>query len=124
MTNPQQLPADTEIQNPAQVLARLADVIASRKGLDPSSSYVARLLAAAPDAALKKIGEEATEVIMAAKDETPYRIVSEMADLWFHCLVALVQAGLRPEQVMAELARREGISGLDEKAARRAQQKT
>lgn len=124
MTNPQQLPADTEIQNPAQVLARLADVIASRKGLDPSSSYVARLLAAAPDAALKKIGEEAAEVIMAAKDETPDRIVSEMADLWFHCLVALVQAGLRPEQVMAELARREGISGLDEKAARRAQQKT
>ena len=124
MTNPQHLPADTEIQDPVQVLARLADVIASRQGLDPSSSYVARLLAGAPDAALKKIGEEAAEVIMAAKDETPDRIVSEMADLWFHCLVALVQAGLRPEQVMAELARREGISGLDEKAARRAQQKT
>lgn len=124
MQNPQHLPADTEILDSAKVLSRLADVIAARKGLDPSSSYVARLLAAAPDAALKKIGEEASEVIMAAKDQTPDRIVSEMADLWFHCLVALVQAGLRPEQVMAELARREGISGLDEKAARRAQQKT
>lgn len=121
---PQQLPADAEIQDPAQVMARLADVIASRKGLDPSTSYVARLLSGAPDAALKKIGEEASEVIMAAKDGMPDRIVSEMADLWFHCLVALVQAGLRPEQVLAELARREGISGLDEKAARRAQQKS
>jgi phosphoribosyl-ATP pyrophosphohydrolase len=121
---PQQMPADSELQDPAQVLARLADVIAARKGLDPATSYVARLLATAPDAALKKIGEEASEVIMAAKDGVPERLVSEMADLWFHCLVALVQAGLRPEQVLAELARREGISGLDEKAARRAQQKT
>jgi phosphoribosyl-ATP pyrophosphohydrolase len=121
---PQQMPADNELQDPAQVLARLADVIASRRGLDPSTSYVARLLAHAPDAALKKIGEESSEVIMAAKDGVPDRVVSEMADLWFHCLVALVQAGVRPEQVLAELARREGISGLDEKAARRAQQKT
>jgi phosphoribosyl-ATP pyrophosphohydrolase len=121
---PQQMPADNELQDPAQVLARLADVIASRRGLDPSTSYVARLLAHAPDAALKKIGEESSEVIMAAKDGAPDRVVSEMADLWFHCLVALVQAGVRPEQVLAELARREGISGLDEKAARRAQQKT
>lgn len=124
MNNPQQLPADNELQDAARVLARLADVIASRKGMDPSTSYVARLLAAAPDGALKKIGEEASEVIMAAKDQLPDRIVSEMADLWFHCLVALVQAGLKPEQVLAELARREGISGLDEKAARRAQQKS
>lgn len=122
--NPQLLPADAEIPNPAQVLARLADVIATRRGLDPSTSYVARLLGGAPDAALKKIGEEASEVLLAAKDGMPDRIVSEMADLWFHCLVALVQAGLRPEQVLAELARREGISGLDEKAARRAQQKS
>jgi phosphoribosyl-ATP pyrophosphohydrolase len=121
---PQQMPADNELQDPVQVLARLADVIASRRGLDPSTSYVARLLANAPDAALKKIGEESSEVIMAAKDGAPDRVVSEMADLWFHCLVALVQAGIRPEQVLAELARREGISGLDEKAARRAQQKT
>ncbi|MEY3981244.1 MAG: hypothetical protein RLZZ281_113 [Pseudomonadota bacterium] len=118
------MPADNELQDPVQVLARLADVIASRRGLDPSTSYVARLLANAPDAALKKIGEESSEVIMAAKDGAPDRVVSEMADLWFHCLVALVQAGIRPEQVLAELARREGISGLDEKAARRAQQKT
>jgi phosphoribosyl-ATP pyrophosphohydrolase len=121
--NPQQLPADRTLQDAAEVLSRLADVISSRKGLDPSSSYVARLLAGAPDAALKKVGEEAAEVIMAAKDGAADRLVSEMADLWFHCLVALVQAGVRPEQVLAELARREGISGLDEKAARRAQQK-
>ena len=79
--------------------------------------------AGAPDAALKKVGEEAAEVIMAAKDGVAEKTISEMADLWFHCLVALVQAGIRPEQVLAELARREGISGLDEKAARRAQQK-
>jgi phosphoribosyl-ATP pyrophosphohydrolase len=121
--NPQQLPADRALQDAAEVLSRLADVISSRKGLDPSSSYVARLLATAPDGALKKVGEEAAEVIMAAKDGAADRLVSEMADLWFHCLVALVQAGVRPEQVLAELARREGISGLDEKAARRAQHK-
>lgn len=102
-----------------QVLSRLADVIASRKGKDPATSYVAKLLAGAPDAALKKIGEEASEVIMAAKDGRPDRITAEMADLWFHCLVALEQAGLRPEDVLAELARREAISGLDEKAARK-----
>lgn len=124
LPDPKMLPADGEILDSAQVLSRLADVIGSRKGLDPDMSYVARLLAAAPDAALKKIGEEAAEVIMAAKDGVAERTVSEMADLWFHCLVALVQAGLRPEQVLAELARREGISGLDEKAARRAQQKS
>ena len=102
------------------LLARLADTIESRRGLDPDKSYVARLLAHAPDAALKKIGEEATETVMAAKDNQPERIVSEMADLWFHSLVVLVQHGLRPEQVLAELERREGLSGLDEKAARKA----
>ncbi len=121
--DPKQHAPDGELMDPAQVLTRLADVIASRKGLDPASSYVARLLAGAPDAALKKVGEEAAEVIMAAKDGVAEKTISEMADLWFHCLVALVQAGIRPEQVLAELARREGISGLDEKAARRAQQK-
>ena len=124
LPDPKMMPADNALQDPAEVLARLADVIASRRGLDPQSSYVARLLAAAPDAALKKVGEEAAEVIMAAKDGIGQRTVREMADLWFHCLVVLVQAGLRPEQVLAELARREGISGLDEKAARRAEQKT
>jgi phosphoribosyl-ATP pyrophosphohydrolase len=79
---------------------------------------VARLLARAPDAILKKIGEEATETVMAAKDGDPARIVAETADLWFHCLVMLAHYGLRPEDVAAELARREGLSGLAEKAAR------
>jgi len=124
LPDPKMLSPDTDIRDPAAVLSRLADVIASRRGLDPQSSYVARLLAGAPDAALKKVGEEATEVIMAAKDGAAGRTLGEMADLWFHCLVVLEQAGLRPEQVLAELARREGISGLDEKAARRAEQKT
>ena len=100
-------------------LARLADVIESRRGGDPGRSYVARLFARAPDAILKKIGEEATETVMAAKDGDPARIVSETADLWFHSLVMLAHFQLRPEDVIAELARREGLSGLQEKAARR-----
>jgi phosphoribosyl-ATP pyrophosphohydrolase len=100
------------------VLSRLADTIDSRRGGDPSGSYVARLFSQAPDAALKKIGEEATEVVLAAKGGDPARIVSELADLWFHCLVALSQHGLRPEAVLAELERREGLSGLEEKARR------
>jgi len=99
-------------------LARLADVIDGRHGADPSSSYVARLLANAPDAALKKLGEEATEVVLAAKGGDPARIVSESADLWFHSLVVLSQHGLRPEDVVAELERRAGTSGLEEKARR------
>jgi phosphoribosyl-ATP pyrophosphohydrolase len=105
-------------------LARLAAVIASRRpgsGGDPATSYVARLLAKGPDAVLKKIGEEATEVVLAAKDGHRERIVAEMADLWFHCLVALDPHGLHPRDVLAELARREGLSGLDEFAARKAQ---
>lgn len=104
------------------ILAHLADVVQSRhphQGGDPATSYVARLLSNAPDAVLKKIGEEATEVVMAAKDNDSERIVAEVADLWFHCLVMLVQYKLRPEQVLAELQRREGLSGLDEKALRR-----
>jgi phosphoribosyl-ATP pyrophosphohydrolase len=84
---------------------------------------VARLLARAPDAVLKKIGEEATETVMAAKDGAPERIVAECADLWFHCLVMLAQHGLRPEQVLAELECRAGTSGLEEKAARRARER-
>jgi phosphoribosyl-ATP pyrophosphohydrolase len=103
-----------------RVLAELADIIASRRGGDPASSYVARLLAKAPDAVLKKIGEEATETVMAAKDGAPERIVAETADLWFHCLVMLAQYDLRPEQVLAELQRRAGTSGIEEKAARKA----
>jgi phosphoribosyl-ATP pyrophosphohydrolase len=103
-----------------RVLAELADVIASRRGADPAISYVARLLARAPDAVLKKIGEEATEVVLAAKDGRAERIVAETADLWFHCLVMLAQHDLRPEQVLAELQRRAGVSGLEEMAARKA----
>ncbi|MCC7150486.1 MAG: phosphoribosyl-ATP diphosphatase [Rubrivivax sp.] len=101
-------------------LARLAAVIESRRGGDPEQSYVARLLAKGPDAILKKIGEEATETVMAGKDGQPEKIVHELADLWFHCLVALAHFGLSPAQVLDELRRREGISGLEEFAARKA----
>ncbi|MER1967892.1 phosphoribosyl-ATP diphosphatase [Castellaniella sp. GW247-6E4] len=104
------------------VLARLADTLAARlpaRGGDPATSYTARLLAKGPDAFLKKIGEEATELVMASKDGVPERIVSETADLWYHCLVALTYHGLRPEAVLGELARREGLSGLEEKASRK-----
>lgn len=104
-----------------EALCRLADVIDQRRLSDPEKSYVARLLQRAPDAVLKKIGEEATETVMACKDGQAERIVSETADLWFHCLVMLAHYGLRPEQVIDELVRREGLSGLDEKAARQAQ---
>jgi phosphoribosyl-ATP pyrophosphohydrolase len=103
----------------ANTLARLADVIEARRSADPERSYVARLLARGPDAVLKKIGEEATETVMAAKDGSAERIVSEMADLWFHCMLALALYGLRPEDVLAELERRAGTSGLDEKASRK-----
>jgi phosphoribosyl-ATP pyrophosphohydrolase len=101
------------------VLARLAQVIESRRGGDPAISYVARLLAKGPDAVLKKIGEEATETVMAAKDGDRARIVAETADLWFHCLVMLAQHDLAPRDVLDELVRREGLSGLDEFAARK-----
>jgi len=112
--------------NSQDALARLADVIESRKagkGGDPESSYVARLLVKGPDAFLKKIGEEATEVVMAAKDAehggSAERIVLEMADLWFHCLIALAHYDLTPGDVIAELQRREGTSGIEEKALRK-----
>ena len=104
-------------------LARLAAVIASRRGGDPERSYVARLFAKGPDAALKKVGEEATEVVMAAKDGDPQRVVAEVADLWFHTMVVLAQHGVAPADVLAELRRREGLSGLEEYAARKAQQR-
>jgi phosphoribosyl-ATP pyrophosphohydrolase len=118
-----------------QVLTRLADIIESRcpdRGGNPDASYVARLLHRGPDAFLKKIGEEATEAVMAAKDldharhggngidAARQRLVGEMADLWFHCLVALAHYGLRPDDVLAELRRREGTSGIEEKALRKA----
>ncbi|HYF57741.1 MAG TPA: phosphoribosyl-ATP diphosphatase [Burkholderiaceae bacterium] len=99
-------------------LARLAATLASRRDGDPERSYVARLLQRGEDAILKKIGEEATETVMAAKDGDRARIVAECADLWFHTLVMLEHYGLGPADVIAELVRREGLSGLDEKAAR------
>lgn len=100
------------------VLAAVADVIDSRKGSDPQCSYVAKLFAKAPDGVLKKIGEEAVECVMAAKDGNRKDIIYETADLWFHSLVMLSQYGLRPEHVLAELERREGLSGLEEKRRR------
>ena len=100
-------------------LARLADVIEQRKGGDPDKSYVARLFHKGSDAILKKIGEEATEVVMACKDGDPKRIVAEVADLWFHTMIALAGHGLTPGDVLAELERREGQSGLEEFAARK-----
>lgn len=117
------------------VLERLASVLDSRRsasGGDPQTSYAARLLTRGPDAFLKKIGEEATEVVMAAKDvdhalatggnpaEVKRRLVGEVADLWFHCMVALCHYGLRPADVLDELQRREGSSGIEEKALRKA----
>ncbi len=109
-------------------LDRLASVIESRKpahGGDPDKSYVARLLHKGPDAFLKKIGEEATETVMAAKDcdhgGDPAKLVGEVADLWFHSMIALAHYGLSPADVVAELVRREGLSGLEEKALRKAQ---
>lgn len=119
------------IMTSQDTLARLAAVLESRKpaqGGDPERSYVARLFARAPDAFLKKIGEEATEVVMAAKDldcsdsaQARQRLIAEVADLWFHTLVALSHFGLQPSEVVAELERREGQGGLEEKALRKAQ---
>ena len=117
------------MMNNADVIARLCAVVESRKpdhGGDPETSYIARLLAKGPDAFLKKVGEEATEVVMAAKDlqagtGTHQALVGEVADLWFHTMVALAHFGVSAEDVVTELARREGLSGLDEKALRKAQ---
>ncbi|MEI8169222.1 MAG: phosphoribosyl-ATP diphosphatase [Rhodoferax sp.] len=112
----------------ADSLAQLAQVIESRlpqNGGDPTASYVARLLHKGPDAFLKKIGEEATEVVMAAKDADhggdKTKIVYEVADLWFHCMIALAHYGLKPADVVAELDRRVGTSGLEEMALRKVQ---
>ena len=121
--------------NPASpssdALVRLAAIIESRRpgqGGDPETSYVARLLHKGPDAFLKKIGEEATEVVMAAKDvdraasaDARRKLVGEVADLWFHTMIALAHYGLKPADVIAELERREGTSGIEEKALRKAQ---
>ena len=103
----------------SEVLDRVAATIAARRGGDPATSYVAALFAKGEDTVLKKIGEEATETVMAAKDGDKLRITAEIADLWFHCLVLLERHGLGPDDVRAELARREGTSGIAEKAARK-----
>lgn len=122
--------SDAKPPQSQDILARLAAMIESRRpqaGGDPQASYVARLLHKGPNAFLKKIGEEATEVVLAAKDAShggdTQALVYEMADLWFHCLVALAHYGLSPADVLAELQRREGMSGIEEKALRKAEQR-
>jgi phosphoribosyl-ATP pyrophosphohydrolase/phosphoribosyl-AMP cyclohydrolase len=105
---------------PGDALAALAATIETRKGADPATSYVASLFAKGDDAMLKKIGEEATETVMAAKDGDREHLVREVADLWFHCLVLLARHSLGPADVLAELARRHGTSGIAEKASRKA----
>jgi phosphoribosyl-ATP pyrophosphohydrolase len=100
------------------ILNRLADLLEQRKSADPTSSYVAKLYAKGMDAILKKVGEEATETVIAAKGGNKDEIVYETADLWFHTLVMLAQAGLKPQDVLEELARREGLSGIAEKESR------
>ncbi|MEL6722473.1 MAG: phosphoribosyl-ATP diphosphatase [Pseudomonadota bacterium] len=101
-----------------QTLTKLADILEDRKQADPASSYVAALYAQGPDAILQKIGEEATEVVIAGKNQQAEQIICETADLWFHSLIFLAQQGLHPDQVLTELSRRSGQSGLAEKAAR------
>jgi phosphoribosyl-ATP pyrophosphohydrolase len=101
-----------------EILERIAATIEQRKSGDPAKSYVARLLLEGEDAVLKKIGEEATETLLAAKAGDRLHLVRETADLWFHCLIMLARHGLGPADVLAELHRREGISGIDEKAGR------
>ena len=96
----------------SDILDRLADTLEARKQASPDSSYVAKLYCKGTDAILKKIGEEATETVMAAKDDQPEKIIYEVADLWFHTLVLLAHKGLKPADVLNELARREGLSGL------------
>ena len=103
----------------AEALERIAAAINERKGGDPAKSYVAKLFQQGDDAMLKKIGEEATEVVLAAKGGERLHLVREVTDLWFHCMIVLARHGLGPADVLAEMQRREGISGVDEKAARK-----
>lgn len=100
------------------VLTRVAEMLEARKSADPASSYVAKLYSKGVDSILKKVGEEAAETIIAAKNGNKEEIIYETADLWFHTLIMLANAGLKPEDVLNELARREGLSGLVEKASR------
>lgn len=102
-----------------ETLERIAAAINERKSGDPTKSYVAKLFAGGDDAMLKKIGEEATEVVLAAKGTDRLHLVREVTDLWFHCMIVLARHGLGPADVLAEMQRREGISGVDEKAARK-----
>lgn len=101
------------------ILADLMQVVASRKGGDPKASYVASLHARGLDTILKKVGEEATETVIAAKGGDRRQLVHEMADLWFHCLVLLSESGVGVDEILAELERRSGVSGHAEKASRR-----
>ena len=103
----------------SDTLNKLSEVLEARKGAAADSSYVASLYHKGLDAILKKIGEEATETVMAAKDGDPEKIVYETADLWFHSMVMLAHYGLGPDRVLAELDRRFGLSGLEEKASRK-----
>lgn len=103
----------------ANILRRLGEVIAERRQADPDSSYVASVFARGQDALLKKVAEEAAETLLASKDGDKLHIVRETADLWFHCLLLLAWHGLGPDDVLAELRRREGISGIDEKVSRK-----
>lgn len=108
---------DTD-QNDLEIISRLADVLESRRSMEPDSSYVASLLAGGTPAIAEKITEEAAEVVEAATDADDQHVIHEVADLWFHCMVLLTQRGLRPEQVLAELQRRFGVSGHTEKLSR------
>jgi len=103
----------------SDILSRIGEILESRKGSDPGSSYVSSLYSKGLDSILKKIGEEATETVMAAKDGEADKIIYEVADLWFHTMVLLAQQGLSPEDVLNELDRRFGLSGLEEKASRK-----
>ena len=102
----------------AEILATIADTLEARREASPQSSYVASLFHKGEDAILTKVAEEAAEVLMASKDGEKLPLVREVADLWFHTMVLLTYHGLRPDDVLAELKRREGISGIDEKASR------
>ncbi|MDD2816030.1 MAG: phosphoribosyl-ATP diphosphatase [Thiotrichaceae bacterium] len=100
------------------ILQKLAEILEQRKLADPETSYVSKLYAKGLDTILKKVGEEATETVIAAKNGDPEQVIYEMADLWFHCLVLLAQQDLKPDAVLAELDRRFGLSGITEKAQR------
>jgi phosphoribosyl-ATP pyrophosphohydrolase len=102
-----------------KILRRLSEIIAAHQQTDPASSYVASLFGKGHDAILKKVAEESAETLLASKDGDKLHVVRETADLWFHCLVLLAWHGLTSDDVLAELRRREGISGIDEKASRR-----